>query len=146
MEETKKQAQEARKRAEQARNQQRTPSTPASNEVYREAWNIYRSAWSAIDTASNAAHSVNSIPWPALPNQEVKASTVQAFMRFAATTNAEFTVKALKTERLHWHPDKIQQRFGVKSGSEIMARVNEVFDTVQSMLRSEQMRAMATRG
>jgi len=106
----------------------------------KEAWTTYNKRWEELK--SNAEQEKNgkvavrkAIPWPVRSGQwkDVEKEAIEQFL-FNAPVGEEGLSALLKLERVKWHPDKIQQRFG-KGGidTETMQSVTAVFQVVDRM-------------
>jgi hypothetical protein len=83
----------------------------------------------------------NSLFWPVESGKrrDVSPESVQAFLRHAPTGDLLAT---LKTERVRWHPDKIQHRYSALGiEDDVMRSVTEVFQIVDRMWTEERDRA-----
>lgn len=83
----------------------------------------------------------NLLFWPVETGKrrDVSPDSVQEFMRHAPTVDLLAT---LKTERVRWHPDKIQHRYSTLGiEDEVMRSVTEVFQIVDRMWSEERQRA-----
>ncbi|KAL2355782.1 hypothetical protein BJ546DRAFT_1060002 [Cryomyces antarcticus] len=68
--------------------------------------------------------------------RDVRTENVEAFLQNAPATGESVTDRAaaLKAERVRWHPDKIQQRFGGQNiDAETLKLVTAVFQVVDRM-------------
>ncbi|KAJ5123892.1 uncharacterized protein N7515_007717 [Penicillium bovifimosum] len=77
--------------------------------------------------------------WPVFSGKrgDVQPGAVEEFMRNAP----EEFLATLKSERVRWHPDKIQQRFGSLGIDEVVMRsVTEVFQIVDRLWNEERER------
>ncbi|CAG7955225.1 unnamed protein product [Penicillium olsonii] len=75
----------------------------------------------------------NMIFWPVRSGKrgDVEAAAVEEFMKHAPEGDL---VNTLKTERIRWHPDKIQHRYGALGIDDVVMRsVTEVFQIVDRM-------------
>lgn len=83
----------------------------------------------------------NLLFWPVESGKrrDVRPDSVEEFMRHAPTADLLAT---LKTERVRWHPDKIQHRYSALGiEDEVMRSVTEVFQIVDRMWSEERQRA-----
>ncbi|KAJ5780167.1 hypothetical protein N7457_005327 [Penicillium paradoxum] len=113
------------------------------------AWAKYLERWETIgkigsgDTENgSAAESLRSlIFWPVHSGKraDIQPKAVEEFMRHAPAP-AEF-LGMLKTERIRWHPDKIQHRYGALGiDDDVMRSVTEVFQIVDRLWNEEKER------
>ena len=125
--------------------------------VWRDRWIAYQKAWddlyhlsSVRNTAASrpddkAIHLRNKIPWPVESGERkgVSAVNIEMFMikmaeSITTTDNLEENLRQLlsnlKTERVRWHPDKVQHRFGsLDIDEETLKGVTEVFQVLDRM-------------
>ncbi|KAJ5805251.1 hypothetical protein N7474_011138 [Penicillium riverlandense] len=81
----------------------------------------------------------NLLFWPVESGKrrDVAPASVEEFMRHAPPPQEDL-LSVLKTERVRWHPDKIQHRYGVLGIDEVVMRsVTEVFQIVDRMWSEE---------
>lgn len=107
---------------------------------WKEAWASYNRRWDELkntaDHNSNAEVPIrDAIPWPVLSGKrrDVSKEEIENFLCNApASENDSGTL--LKAERVKWHPDKIQQRFGERGiDAETMKSVTTVFQVLDRM-------------
>ena len=124
------------------------------DEVYARAWAAYLSAWDALKAALASPSSPSAgppkppskrIPWPTLQNRPATRPNIEAFMRHAPVTSdgdkdSSSQLQALKVERVRWHPDKVQQRFGGAVDEGTMKVVTGVFQVVDDLVEEERKR------
>jgi hypothetical protein len=123
------------------------------DEVYARAWAAYLSAWDILKAALANPSSPSSdppkppskrIPWPTLQNRPATRPNIEAFMRHAPAAlgddKGSSQLQALKIERVRWHPDKVQQRFGGTVNEGTMKVVTGVFQVVDSLVEEERKR------
>lgn len=114
---------------------------------WREAWKGYLEGWERFKIAGAGAGRggkgsdnglKNRVLWPVESGgwRDVSKERIESFFRNApmADNPGGDLLGVLKTERVRWHPDKIQQRFG-KHGIEVgvMKAVTAVFQIVDTM-------------
>ena len=79
----------------------------------------------------------HAVPWPTKSGrqEDVSRIEVEGFLRDAPIVKADDSaLKALvKSERVKWHPDKVQQRFGGRLSEEEVRSVTAVFQVIDSM-------------
>lgn len=116
------------------------------------AWGKYISSWEEIgkvfgakESTADAADSEPSLRnllfWPVLSGnrQDLSPHAVREFMR-RAPPSADLLL-TLKTERVRWHPDKMQHRYGAQGIEDaVMRGVTEVFQIVDRMWNEERER------
>ena len=102
----------------------------------RQRWVAYTAAWEKLTTQSS---SVPAIPWPVMSGRaaDVERAEVEKFYMDCAVAGEVETEKAelakvLKTERVRWHPDKMQQKLGMLD-SGVLEKVVEVFQIVDGL-------------
>ena len=110
------------------------------NQNWRIAWNSYLDKWGRFlervskgNTDVDSEETRASIPWPVESGNErdVSKESVEAFFR---RNPADDLLTILKTERVRWHPDKMQQRLraaGLDSTS--LPQVTAVFQILDNM-------------
>ncbi|KAJ6014090.1 hypothetical protein N7540_008681 [Penicillium herquei] len=116
---------------------------------WEEAWETYLTRWEEIakvvSTSSeskdqDATSTPTSKPlrnllfWPVLSGkrQDVTPDSVRDFMKHAPASTDLLVI--LKTERVRWHPDKIQHRYsGLGIDDVVLRSVTEVFQIVDAM-------------
>ena len=103
------------------------------------AWEVYNDKWTALNraestTAVEEADVRELIPWPVLSGRakHVDNEQIERFLR-ASTAWKEDKVALLKAERVRWHPDKMQRRFGQKIDQETIKDVTAVFQVIDQM-------------
>lgn len=112
----------SRRRAEERRRRRR----------WVDGWDAYTQAWSKWDGT------LDTLAWPVLSGQrkDVNEETVREFfihgIGLEDVGEKEFAAK-LKEERVRWHPDKIQQKLGVQSGSDVIKDVTAIFQVVDRL-------------
>lgn len=124
-------AENERIRRDQARRQK-----PAKDKL-KKRWEVYVAAWSQILAERKKDDSLTTtlIPWPVASGilKDVDRKQVEEFYLSAPVDSGEEgLLNLLKTERVKWHPDKMQQRWG-QLETEIMAGINATFQTIDSI-------------
>jgi hypothetical protein len=130
----------------------RSPLDAGSKE-YQQAWSKYLAAWEELKTTiANTGESTTGsksttsvatrIPWPVLPSKTVINRNIEAFFEhIPASTNGDRTrLQLLKVERVRWHPDKIQHRFGGNVDEGTMKIVTGIFQIVDDLVEQERKR------
>ncbi|QYT04263.1 hypothetical protein H0G86_011185 [Trichoderma simmonsii] len=142
LEERERRAEERRKRKEEERQNQKLHeemdrSRRRAEERRRrrrwvDGWDAYTQAWSKWDGT------LDTLAWPVLSGQrkDVNEEAVREFfihgIGLEDVGEKEFAAK-LKEERVRWHPDKIQQKLGVQSGSDVIKDVTAIFQVVDRL-------------
>jgi hypothetical protein len=117
-----------------------TDKQDATDAEYAAAWATYLNAWSDVLTKQREEIHDSPpaiIPWPTLQHKPVLKSNIEAFMQRMPATNAAHKLQMLKAERVRWHPDKIQQRFGGKVDEGTMKLVTGVFQVIDAVVDME---------
>ncbi|EHK18759.1 uncharacterized protein TRIVIDRAFT_129668, partial [Trichoderma virens Gv29-8] len=142
LEERERRAEERKKRKEEERQNQklheemdRSRRRAEERRLRRrwvDGWDAYTQAWSAWDGT------LGTLAWPVLSGQrkDVNEEAVREFfihgIGLEDIGEKEFAAK-LKDERVRWHPDKIQQKLGVQSGSDVIKDVTAIFQVVDRL-------------
>lgn len=109
-----------------------------SRKVWGERWEAYVGKWEELGKAQSKVH-IASIPWPVESGKrkDVDFKEIQRFFLYAPSSGQPTEVqlgKVLKTERVRWHPDKIQQKLGGQDvGEDVLQAVTEVFQLIDRM-------------
>jgi len=106
---------------------------------WKDAWKRYLDRWKDIlhNQEQGCSSSDRRIPWPVFSGQarDVGVSSVASF--FQHTPNDELAGKGLqdflKKERIRWHPDKMQQRYGGSLDEESLQSVTAVFQLIDDL-------------
>ncbi|GFF55339.1 hypothetical protein IFM61606_04158 [Aspergillus udagawae] len=120
--------------------------------AWKTVWDEYRRSWEEVNQEVNVGAGErrpfrNLVFWPVESGKrrDVSREAVEDFMRHAPVdvsgvgddARADSTaglLAVLKSERIRWHPDKIQHRYGALGIDEsVMASVTEVFQIVDHM-------------
>ncbi|KAL4739310.1 hypothetical protein BDV11DRAFT_187973 [Aspergillus similis] len=129
-----------------------------AKEAWRGAWESYIRSWEEIEEARRKCDSTdegktvrNLLFWPVESGKrrDVSKENVEEFMRRAPchpqssgsrsgaendTAPEDTLLCTLKAERVRWHPDKIQHRYGAMGIDEpVMRSVTEVFQIIDHM-------------
>ncbi|KAL7784270.1 hypothetical protein V8C43DRAFT_293094 [Trichoderma afarasin] len=142
LEERERRAEERRKRKEEERQNQklheemdrsrRRAEERRRRRRWGDGWDAYTQAWSKWDGT------LETLAWPVLSGQrkDVNEETVREFfihgIGLEDVGEKEFAAK-LKDERVRWHPDKIQQKLGIQSGSDVIKDVTAIFQVVDRL-------------
>lgn len=127
------------------------------------AWDEYRRSWEVVEQQAQVARREvvdkppkplrNLVFWPVESGKrrDVSQAAVEEFMRHASASasakegvdgdakarsedDGDLLLATLKSERVRWHPDKIQHRYGVLGIDDaVMRSVTEVFQIVDRM-------------
>lgn len=107
-------------------------------------WAEYLESWETIGKAAEGSTTKslrNLIFWPVRSGKrvDVRPTAVEEFMHHAPAP-AEL-LGTLKAERIRWHPDKIQHRYGALGVDDVVMRsVTEVFQIVDRLWNEERER------
>ncbi|KAH7344335.1 hypothetical protein BKA66DRAFT_517265 [Pyrenochaeta sp. MPI-SDFR-AT-0127] len=108
------------------------------------AWDMYLKKWDDLKTAQNdtpgaASKMFDVIPWPVVSGKasHVSKEEIERFLRGSSTWKDD-SLATLKVERVRWHPDKIQQRFGKHIDADAMKLVTAVFQIVDRLWNDRQ--------
>ncbi|KAE8349458.1 hypothetical protein BDV28DRAFT_163617 [Aspergillus coremiiformis] len=108
------------------------------------AWEAYRASWEEVDRAVGDVRTGGEgklghlLFWPVESGKrrDVGREAIEEFMRHASGDgDREVDLLAvLKAERVRWHPDKIQHRYGALGIDEVvMSSVTEVFQIIDRL-------------
>jgi hypothetical protein len=102
------------------------------------AWVRYLSRWDHLKNNSvrpDPGQDIRQIiPWPVASGkaQHVEPNEIDRFLRVSSAWNDD-AAAFLKVERVRWHPDKMQQRFGQHVDTDTMKLVTAVFQVVDRL-------------
>lgn len=101
------------------------------------SWEMYTAKWEALnqlDGAAEGVHVSELIPWPVLSGKtkHVDKHEIERFLR-ASPSWKEDASALLKAERVRWHPDKMQRRFGKRIDEDMIRDVTAVFQVIDQM-------------
>ncbi|KAF2793902.1 hypothetical protein K505DRAFT_325139 [Melanomma pulvis-pyrius CBS 109.77] len=103
------------------------------------AWGRYVEKWERLkgykDLAQETAARVQeTIPWPVVSGrwESVSKDAIECFFENSSAWKDD-AAAMLKVERVRWHPDKMQQRFGQHIDLETMKSVTAVFQVVDRL-------------
>jgi hypothetical protein len=121
-----------------------------SQRRWKESWQRYIDGWDKfleiVATKSSEEDSLAGkagrgiIPWPVETGRwkDADKEDVEDFFRNAPPTSSELSA-TLKVERIRWHPDKMQQRFGKnKLDEDTVKTITAVFQVVDRMWTEQQ--------
>lgn len=107
---------------------------------WKQCWKAYLDGWENLKELSKKEKIKDQILWPVLSGkrEDFSRREVERFFKNAPQPNmgeSEANIgHILKAERVRWHPDKIQQRFGSQGiDEETMKMVTAVFQVIDSM-------------
>lgn len=120
-----------------------------TKEAWREAWTSYSGSWDEIESMRGKDEGErkslrNLLFWPVESGKrrDITREGVEEFMRRAPPPSGagstvgskDVLLSALKAERIRWHPDKIQHRYGALGLDDTTMRsVTEVFQIIDTM-------------
>lgn len=124
---------------------------------YRTAWKEYLTAWDKlklelletdgtlseepIESKQTRRPPSKRIPWPVLQSKALTRPNMEDFMRhMLLEPGGPSKEQMLKSERVKWHPDKVQQRFRGEVDEGTMKMVTGVFQVVDALLEAERKR------
>jgi hypothetical protein len=101
------------------------------------SWETYAAKWEQLGRADGAAEGTDVgelIPWPVLSGKakHVDKHEIERFLR-ASPAWKEDASALLKAERVRWHPDKMQRRFGKRIDGDTIRDVTAVFQVIDQM-------------
>ncbi|KKY20110.1 hypothetical protein UCRPC4_g04244 [Phaeomoniella chlamydospora] len=137
-------------------------ATRSNEKAWNIRWRDYLQAWQNLDTVAsktNTSVSPNDVPtkpppslktllsWPNLSNSasDINASELKSFFQHCPPSSTltstsssapSILLATLKQERIRWHPDKIQHRYGrlgIEIDTKTLARVTAVFQIVDEL-------------
>ncbi|CAK4030318.1 Hypothetical predicted protein [Lecanosticta acicola] len=131
-------------RKESASKRSAESHTSITQREYSQAWQRYLAAWDELkhellhagESADEGGEPSKRIPWPVLGGRAVTRPNIETFMQ-NIPQGERSRVHILKAERVKWHPDKMQQRFGGKVDEGTMKVVTGVFHVVDAALEEE---------
>ena len=123
------------------------PRTQSSRREYLSTWSGYLTAWDQLKLElleqrekkddKDSVKPSKRMPWPVLKSQAPTKPNIVAFMQHAPADDRTERLRMLKAERVRWHPDKVQQRFGGAVDDGTMKLVTGVFQVVDGMVEEE---------
>ncbi|KAI9734329.1 MAG: hypothetical protein M1834_002435 [Cirrosporium novae-zelandiae] len=117
-----------------------------SRKKWTQRWEQYEAKWGKLTSGSSMTKNTKEepthkarIPWPVESgsHKDISRSMISTFMKNAPATSL---LALLKTERIRWHPDKMQQRSGGSMDEETMKNVTAVFQIIDTLLSEEKER------
>ncbi|KAF1961761.1 hypothetical protein CC80DRAFT_463176 [Byssothecium circinans] len=119
---------ESLKRGEERK---RTKAAEASWARYLSRWDDLKSNTATKDPDQDARQI---IPWPVASGKahDVEKDEIERFLR-ASSAWKDDAAALLKVERVRWHPDKMQQRFGQHIDAQTTKLVTAVFQVVDRL-------------
>ncbi|KAF8245592.1 hypothetical protein K440DRAFT_633962 [Wilcoxina mikolae CBS 423.85] len=106
----------------------------------RKRWEDYTKYW---DHLGKGLSNPTNIPWPVTSGKvgDVAKEAVEEFVLAAPRYGGQSLQDVLKMERIRWHPDKAQQRWGMDALTEIkMKAITTVFQTIDALWVDRQKR------
>ncbi|KAF2277915.1 uncharacterized protein EI97DRAFT_351525, partial [Westerdykella ornata] len=102
------------------------------------AWARYMQKWEELkqrkDLTQDSTAARDLIPWPVVSGKRRHVSNDEIEYFFENSTAwREDPAAMLKVERVRWHPDKMQQRFGQHIDPDTMRSVTAVFQVVDRL-------------
>jgi hypothetical protein len=108
------------------------------------AWSSYMKKWEELKSAQSIAwesdvQARDWIPWPVGSGKmkHVSKEEIEHFLRASNSWKAD-PAALLKVERVRWHPDKMQQRFGQHIDVDTMSSVTAVFQIIDRLWNERQ--------
>lgn len=105
---------------------------------WKDRWTRYLAAWDSLSSSSSSSSNNGTrIPWPVYTGspKDLDKDEIETFLSHGSgggIPDREEFVKALKTERVRWHPDKMQQKLG-KLDEETLKNVIMVFQIIDEL-------------
>jgi hypothetical protein len=103
------------------------------------AWESYTKRWEDLKSAQiiaeeNTTQVRDLIPWPVVSGRakHVSRDEIERFLRSSSAWKDD-AAALLKVERVRWHPDKMQQRFGQHIDPDTMKLVTAVFQIIDRL-------------
>ncbi|CAA9963339.1 hypothetical protein PTMSG1_06707 [Pyrenophora teres f. maculata] len=103
------------------------------------AWGKYTTKWDSLKDAHPSGDQAETqvldlIPWPVLSGKakHVSKDEIEHFLRGSEAWRKD-PIGLLKAERVRWHPDKMQQRFGKHINADTMKSVTAVFQVIDQL-------------
>lgn len=103
------------------------------------SWEVYKTKWASLTGAEKPPHvegpNVSDlVPWPVLSGKarHVDKHEVERFLRASPAWKDDASA-LLKAERVRWHPDKMQRRFGQRIDEDTIRHVTAVFQIIDHM-------------
>lgn len=137
-------------KAESKSQRKESETAKHTSEEYLAAWLHYLEAWDKLkhellkdrSAENSSAHSPSQrIPWPVMATSPVGKANIEDFMRNAPADADRTALRILKSERVRWHPDKVQQLFGGNVDEGTMRLVTGVFQVVDALFEGERERS-----
>jgi hypothetical protein len=103
------------------------------------AWESYTTRWEDLKSAQIIAEEDTTrvrdlIPWPVVSGKakHVSREEIERFLRSSSAWKDD-AAALLKVQRVRWHPDKMQQRFGQRIDSDAMKLVTAIFQIIDRL-------------
>ncbi|PSN74001.1 hypothetical protein BS50DRAFT_566913 [Corynespora cassiicola Philippines] len=104
-----------------------------------QSWDKYVRQWDELKARRDINEESDAkirdmIPWPVVSGKwkHVTKDEIERFLR-ASSAWGDDAAAMLKAERVRWHPDKMQQRFGNHVGSETMKTITAIFQIIDTL-------------
>ena len=108
------------------------------------SWSEYLTKWHHLKSLKEPGLESprDIIPWPVASGRasHVEAKAVEQFLK-SSTSWREDALAFLKAERVRWHPDKMQQRFGQHIEAQTMKLVTAVFQVIDRLWNERNLRS-----
>ncbi|KAI5781145.1 hypothetical protein EDC01DRAFT_244410 [Geopyxis carbonaria] len=118
--------------SEQKKSQRRRIIRRRNHQLVQDRWVQYGKNWNRqLETGD-----VRNIPWPVHSGdiQDINKQSVEEFILTARCGGDDQFLDTIKLERIRWHPDKAQQRWGNEGLSdEQMKAITTVFQTIDKL-------------
>lgn len=108
------------------------------------AWETYNTKWEFLNSTQNTNETNHTevrmlIPWPVFSGKakHVDKTEIERFLR-ASPAWTKDSSGLLKVERVRWHPDKMQRRFGQHINKDTIRIVTVVFQVIDQMWNARQ--------
>ncbi|KAK7181791.1 hypothetical protein DPSP01_012530 [Paraphaeosphaeria sporulosa] len=107
------------------------------------AWATYTTKWDHLRSLQNPGlhDPPKIIPWPVASGRAslVEAKSIEHFLKSSPNWRDD-ALALLKMERVRWHPDKMQQRFGQHLDAETLKLVTAVFQVIDRLWNERNLR------
>ncbi|KAF3036824.1 hypothetical protein E8E12_006586 [Didymella heteroderae] len=98
------------------------------------SWETYAAKWEQLGQVDEGSDVRDLIPWPVLSGKakHVDKHEIERFLRASPAWKDDASA-LLKAERVRWHPDKMQRRFGKRIDEDTIRDVTAVFQVIDQM-------------
>lgn len=103
---------------------------------WQEAWERYVALWEEIAKRRKGDEDIlPAIPWPVVSGklEDANETAVETFFNHSPLLSSTELAAILKQERVRWHPDKVQQRFGGALNDGDIKGVTAVFQSIDNI-------------